>query len=189
VQFFTVGFKVANDIVNYFRGALFHRAPSPFRAVISVIKLRTDTPGTTRYDLRKRLARLSEDFSDNCGPFRRVDLVAHSLGTMIAIDLLRSAPSQFGSSHVHLVTMGSPYNFIFNYYFPHMFPELRREDFPAVSGITNIYRTNDFVGTNLMHGAAFVKESPQLPRGHADYFSDPDVAEELVRLKTSAQPV
>jgi hypothetical protein len=108
---------------------------------------------------------------------------------MIAIDLLRSAPSQFGSSRVQLVTMGSPYGFIFNYYFPHMFPELRSEDFPAVSGIINIYRANDFVGTNLMHSAGFITERPQLPRGHADYFSDPDVAEELARMRVSRQSV
>jgi hypothetical protein len=46
VQFLTGGFKVAIDIVNYFRGELFHRAPSPFQALSSVIKLRADTAGT-----------------------------------------------------------------------------------------------------------------------------------------------
>jgi len=183
VQFLTSGFKVAIDIVNYFRGELFHRAPSPFQALSSVIKLRADAAGTTRYELRQRLARLSVDFTDNWGPFRRMDLVAHSLGTMIAIDLLRSAPLQFGSSEVHIVTMGSPYSLIFNYYFPHMFPELRSQDFPAVSGIVNIYRTNDFVGTNLTLSAGFIRDCPKLPRGHADYFSDPDVAAEWASLR------
>ena len=78
--------------------------------------------------------------------------------------------------------MGSPYKNIFNFYFPHLFPALGREQLSSVSALTNIYRENDYVGTRLSDGDGFVTERQKGRKGHFGYFEDPDVVRELFKF-------
>jgi hypothetical protein len=60
-----------------------------------------------------------------------------------------------------------------------MFPALGRQALPAVSSVTNIYRENDYMGTRLSEGDAFVTERRQGRNGHFGYFEDPAVLSEV----------
>ena len=83
---------------------------------------------------------------------------------------------------IELVTMGSPYRSIFNHYFPHMFPPPSPEGLAGVSSWTNIYRENDFVGTDLGVGNGDIEDIAEPPRGHIGYFSDEAVAKKIALL-------
>lgn len=170
IQFSGGGLKVAHDIVNYFRGDAIHREPSPIKALRDAFFFRPKPALSFRCRLRDRLLALWSDLQHVAGPFDRLDLVAHSLGTMIAIDALRDAPDAFSGPRVRLITMGSPYANIFAFYFPHMFPELRKE--PPVAEFVNLYRLNDFVGTRIANEGSGIQELGGGYGSHFGYFED-----------------
>ena len=146
----------------------------------------------------------------------RLCIVSHSQGTMIAIDMLDDKGSLWLQSmraatavrkeagqpvldpQISLVTMGSPYTHLYNYYFPHSFapagerPKLRKREEPGSVGFLtdwlNIYRINDFVGTFIGPGQ-WPHELPVAPNGHTNYWVDRTVVSELqkfLKLRESA---
>ena len=118
------------------------------------------------------------DLNAQKGPFDKVVFAAHSLGSIILIDVARlhNEPSA-GMVDTELVTMGSPYQSIFRHYFPHMFAPAA---LPSVTTWTNIYRENDYVGTTMSSPGSDVTEHALPPRGHLGYFSDKDAVAVIV---------
>ncbi|MGI9425964.1 MAG: hypothetical protein ACR2PA_22505 [Hyphomicrobiaceae bacterium] len=184
VQFLHAGFEVSNDIVNYFKSNRGHRRVLPWTAMRTVFFFRS--PGTIefRQTLYDRLIDMIEDLKTKAGPFDNVLFVAHSLGSIIFIDIARMEQQQAtGRASSELITMGSPYGSIFRYYFPHMFAPAALE---SVSAWTNIYRENDYVGTTMTSPGSNVIEHALPPRGHLGYFADKDAVKIIVeRLRTA----
>jgi hypothetical protein len=148
----------------------------------SAFKLRIGGPESFRTQARGRLVAILTDLDETFGPIREVDVIAYSLGSMIAIDTLTSKATvlEDPSTRIRLVTLGSPYRNVFQYYFPHLFPDLTRERLASVSEAVNVFRVNDYVGTRISRTDDFVKDRCQPPRGHLGYFSDREVIKEIV---------
>ncbi|MDX2263562.1 MAG: hypothetical protein NW215_01135 [Hyphomicrobiales bacterium] len=168
------GFDIAGDIVTYFRTDIGHRRPNPVSAVASAFSLRAQQFSTFSHTLTARLKAIVEDLEAYCGPFRQISFITHSLGTMVAIEAIRDLRLQ-GSTRYNLVTMGSPYKNIFQHYFPHLFAPLASADFPQGLRWLNVYRVNDYVGTEITTEDRFIEERATAERkGHLGYFTDPD---------------
>ena len=183
IQLFPEGFKLANDIVNYFSDPV-HQTSNPFHAMTSVFRLRTASAKSFRVQARARLSAIWADLEKTFGPISEVDVVGYSLGSMIAIDALCGEPAVFANSNarIRLITLGSPYKNIFCHYFPHLFFSLTRDRLAGVAECINVFRANDYVGGTISDGDDFVKERCHLPKGHLGYFSDREVIEEFVKM-------
>ena len=121
----------------------------------------------------------------------RLDIVSHSQGTMIAIDLIDLRGEQWlkglpaGSGGIGLVTMGSPYTHLYGNYFPSSFrrvgnrPNLaNKKDGGLLRDWLNIFRIDDFVGTHIGKGA-WPREFPVPPNGHTNYWVAPRLVAKL----------
>lgn len=174
------GFKVANDIVNYFRSDAPHRHANPLRAISLAFRHSPNAPHSFRAQLRKRLLALIDDVTAREPSLGKLVIVAHSLGTMVALDALRE-PRRPGPP-VHLVLMGSPYTTVFQHYFPHMFAPIGPHDPAGAASITNIYRANEYVGAWLDDPERTARQIAQGADGHFGYFSDRRVLAEYRHL-------
>ena len=182
IQFTHSGFEVALDIVNYFKSDRGHRRVNPFAAMSSVFSYELEKPEALRYRLKNRLNILLNDIHEVIDNFDRTILVGHSLGSMVAIDLLKEFHMRGKKSkRLDLVTMGSPYTSIFNYYFPHMFASASAALLPNVENWKNIYSENDYVGGNLTDGQTGITELVQPPFGHVPYFKRDAIIEEIAK--------
>jgi hypothetical protein len=95
------------------------------------------------------------------GHVTHLTIVAHSQGTMIAIDVLwfEWAANRLHGIEVDLVTMGSPFTHLYQYYFPNRYPPLfvagglspkwGSHFTKTVRSWLNVYRVDDFVGTHI----------------------------------------
>ncbi len=120
-------------------------------------------------------------------------VISHSQGTVIALDLLAERGAHWRDAAgrpvpLVLVTMGSPYTHLYNTYFPASFvpAHSRRGLLPETQGgnlaaWTNIFRTDDFVGTHIdttrddgmpNAGRGWPEERPVPPNGHTGYWLD-----------------
>lgn len=125
----------------------------------------------------------------------RLDIVAHSQGTVIAIDLIKREGAEWLSTMqerhtapaIRLVTMGSPYRHIYQHYFPSSFQPIDSKSAmakrgPETGGVLsewiNIFRTDDFVGTHIGTGT-WPEEHPVPANGHTMYWVDRHVIERL----------
>ncbi|MDB5575625.1 MAG: hypothetical protein JWR80_801 [Bradyrhizobium sp.] len=121
----------------------------------------------------------------------RLDIVSHSQGTMIAIDLIDIRGAQWlkglpaGSGGIGLVTMGSPYTHLYGNYFPSSFQKVgdrpnlaNRKDGGLLRDWLNIFRIDDFVGTHIGKGV-WPREFPVHPNGHTNYWVDRGVVAKL----------
>jgi hypothetical protein len=136
---------------------------------------------THRSRVQNLLTSKLEESTDDCD---HLIVLAHSLGSVIAVDTLLNSTSKLTSvSRVSLVTMGSPIRRLFSRFFPTMYlpisviaPVLRTHlnQFTWI----NVYRTFDFVGTRLSDNESDVVEydTGQRLRNHLDYWSDVEVA-------------
>ena len=178
----TSGIDTATDIVNYFKADRGHRKAWLHQSLASVWRTPHPEGFEVRERQRARLRAVVDDLTAQAGPFDRTIFIAHSLGTMVAIDFLReeSADQAGKLGEISLVTMGSPYTNVFNYYFPHLFPPVSGDFIPGLKRWVNIYRENDYVGTRLTPKSSdAVHEIEQPARGHLGYFADIDVAKEI----------
>jgi hypothetical protein len=184
IQLAHSGFKVVSDIVNYFKTDVAHTHPNPLAAMALAYRYNPRSETGFGANLRRRFLTICRDLTANVGGVDKLFVVAHSLGTVIALDALRNdkGVASLPGVEFNLFTMGSPYKNIFNFYFPHLFPALDRKQLPSISALTNIYRENDYVGTQLSDGSGFVSERRKGRKGHFGYFEDPDVVWELFKF-------
>lgn len=128
----------------------------------------------------------------------RLDIVSHSQGTMIAIDLvdfrgrewLKELPP--GSpGDIRLVTMGSPQTHLYSYYFPSSFQPVEKRPNLQKGGLLrdwlNIFRIDDFVGTHIGKGD-WPREFPVSPNGHTNYWVDRGVVKRLREFLKVGKP-
>ncbi|MEL7351464.1 MAG: hypothetical protein AAFN38_08520 [Cyanobacteria bacterium J06560_5] len=85
----------------------------------------------------------------------RLIVIAHSQGTVIAADELADPALEplFQNLPVTLVTMGSPLSHLYQHYFPSQYPSWQAAHwdklFERVSTWINLYRRDDYVGTQI----------------------------------------
>ncbi|BFP43493.1 hypothetical protein FGF1_43380 [Flavobacteriaceae bacterium GF1] len=176
------------DIVNYFK-------PKPSQAF---------KPWRTAYDkigfeFREQvLQRLDKimDFAAQGEGAKKLILVTHSQGTIFGLDYVSNPKNQSrlaGFDSVVLVTMGSPFTYVYQHYFPDIFTQNERyETIKKVLGKNpwlNIYCSDDYIGTYIAPYESGVDETSRYPKnietgsgGHTGYFEDARVMAELERF-------
>lgn len=155
--------------------------------VLFGLKLDPPRDGAPRgYWQRNRVKDRMRVFMENFLATERPDeviLIAHSQGTVIALDVLRSDGARWreGLGALSLVTMGSPATHLYTHYFPSGFPDYTkhpqlqpRDAGGILDGWVNIFRVNDFVGTHIASDPAsnWPREIPVPARGHTNYWID-----------------
>lgn len=139
-------------------------------------------------DIRPRFRLVFDDLVANEGITHLV-IIAHSLGSVIAIDELMNTNStdsqaklQCYKNKVMLITMGSPISHLYQHYFPGFYPGWDHPTHWAVlykrlSSWQHYYRIDDYVGTVLQTfpSTAIHFKFAQLPLGeggHTEYWQD-----------------
>lgn len=167
------GLGVGKDMITYFKGEL-------------VIK---DGKEAWNYPARSRIHRRFDTVMETMIAAEKpseVIVVSHSQGTVIAIEAIRdnldSALFGDGVKIRKLVTMGSPYSHIYEYYFP---DDKGNKGFkiPTKADLknkfdswVNIFRIDDFVGTIVgKQDSAWPENKPVDSGGHTGYWTDREV--------------
>ena len=126
----------------------------------------------------------------------RVSVLAHSQGTMIALEGLgaitierkgnyptgkNSVRLPPGCGRIALVTLGCPLSHLYMHYFPKQY-DTALEPHGVLLSWANIFRADDFVGRAVTSGAGRVqpRNIEVGPRGHVNYWSDREVLDHLV---------
>ena len=140
--------------------------------------------GDPRYRQRT-LVRLDEFARDRQEGSNDLILVAHSLGSIIALDYLRNWRAADPGRRVWLITLGSPYRRSFLTWLPGVLFEQDTSQTAAAIGEKfrafhwlNVFRPWDYIGKSLRlaaSGAGLDRSTGQYWRinGHAGYWSDP----------------
>ncbi|MEM7440519.1 MAG: hypothetical protein AAF393_13040 [Pseudomonadota bacterium] len=184
-SYISVGFGIANDVVVWFVKSEDSAEPDedlyPMRQRI-----------LNRFDLVYTSMLKAAEARDK--PYSEVVVIAHSQGTLVAFQALRKGrlaeklrePGMPKYLAPDLVTMGSPISHLYNHYFSESF-WIDILDPTGIKDWTNIYRTDDFVGTEVT--SKQVKDWPMnkpIPAGgHTNYWTD---AAALELLRTHATP-
>jgi hypothetical protein len=122
-------------------------------------------------------------------------ILAHSLGSVIAVDCMQEHPEIFKSvGQVDFVTMGSPLRRLFQRFFPEIYlpvvdiEHLLRSRIGNFAWI-NVYRPFDVIGAGLSKpGSKIIEVSTrQWLRNHTNYWADPVVAKLLIEGINRAQ--
>ncbi len=168
---FAAGLGIAKDIITYFKGE-----PSRRNSTRPVYPLRAR--------MHHRFVLVMESMIASEKP-DEVVVIAHSQGTVIAIEALRTSNTSmlFDTKHIKkrtLITMGSPYSHIYEHYFPSKF-SLPTDFNTRLDAWINIFRIDDFVGTIVGPAdGAWPQNIPVNPRGHTGYWTDDEVLDVLV---------
>lgn len=195
---------IVMDIINHF-----HRATVRFPMPLSGRKESKALPyedAVRDYFIQQRIEqRLQVVIGEilKMGNVTHLTIIAHSQGTMIAVDtlwfssLFRLLEREKGDRKVYLMTMGSPVTHLYQHYFPWRYGPLFPKDQPDVDYLqpwgeglrrnvdvwTNLFRVNDFVGRQI-EGAPNFPENVCFPQGsgggHSGYWSDPDILREMM---------
>jgi len=123
-------------------------------------------------------------------------IVAHSLGSVIALDSLLNRPEWTKQHDVVLITCGSPIRRLFVRFFPGLFFPC---DLSAASGMVaqrvkqfrwiNIYRTFDYIGKRLGLGYNCEMEVNRLWPWHTQYWSDTKAFDAVRTLLAKCIPI
>jgi hypothetical protein len=120
-----------------------------------------------------------------------VTVVAHSQGTVIAVDVLCGmwARRRLQGKSVTLITLGSPLHHLYQYYFAQRYPPLsvngqfNSEGWEALNLTAprwlNAYRTDDFIGTYIEGQGNWPENHRVGGSGHTGYWPQDDVQELL----------
>lgn len=182
-----IGLDIANDIANYLRFNIAFDKRNIRRGRAEFERLRP---------IRGRFNEVMRHLAEN-EEFDRLIIVAHSQGTVVALDEL--AHSNFGQHRnwlrkidLRLVTMGSPLAHLFQHYFPKSYPRWNDKSYwgeltKRVSCWLNLCRSDDFVGTTIEMRESdplwsrFVEFFVADRGGHTNYWRDRNVID-WVRL-------
>jgi hypothetical protein len=142
--------------------------------------------------------RLRRFIADIRGPESgRVLLIAHSLGSVIAIDFLSDPGCPLApDSDISLITLGSPLGRLFARFFGQVYPQPPqlarwiRQRFPRFIWI-NIFRPLDYVGGRLAAGERDIQNicTGELRRFHTGYWGDNLVAAKAECALRAPRPV
>ena len=187
-----MGIGVAKDIVVYFV-----RRPNDKTKVERNPNDKTDPNNyVNEYPLRQRI---QNRFVDTLIRLIEIEkpteilIISHSQGTVIALEALRGGRlnkilTDHGLPEIspELVTMGSPTDHLYGFYFSKTFSvQSVDENMDVETGIskwTNIYRSDDFVGTTVAgRQNTFPHNEKVLPNGHTNYWTDELVLKKLVK--------
>ena len=154
------GFDILLDVVNHF-----YFRPTNVEDVLDDddefdISETTFHNGTLffsrREQLHGRLRRILAHYRDEYTHYPELVIVAHSQGTMIAIETLNDKDLHWlnnSFSKISLVTMGSPFHHLYQHYFGQCYPSLDQPFWASlrrrVDHWVNVFRVDDFVGTEI----------------------------------------
>ncbi|MEL7496412.1 MAG: hypothetical protein AAFN77_02290 [Planctomycetota bacterium] len=109
-----------------------------------------------REELHGRLRRILIHYRDELTSPPELIIMAHSQGTMVAIETLNDKDLLWLNNafrKITLVTMGSPFHHLYQHYFGHCYPELCQPFWASlrrrVDHWVNIFRVDDFVGLDI----------------------------------------
>lgn len=116
-----------------------------------------------RERIHMRIKRILSHYRDQYHHHPELVIVSHSQGTMLAIEALNNEDFSWLNNcfkSVTLVTMGSPFNHLYQYYFGHCYPALDQPYWSSlrrrVDQWVNVCRIDDFVGNQLEFPASRV---------------------------------
>lgn len=163
-----VGIDLGSDVINYFRVLAYH--PDPDKREFYM-----------RERIERRFIAVARAMVARHLP-DEVVVVAHSQGTVVALDVLRhkKIPELIGrGAPWTLITMGSPFTHVYGHYFPRQFVVPGRVRTGLANWI-NIFRINDFVGTHIRkqndaRKGSWPEEHAVGARGHTNYWTDREV--------------
>ena len=139
--------------------------------------------------IHRRIKRILEYYRETLSGEPVLTIVSHSQGSMIAIEVLNDDELSWVSrkfKQVNFITMGSPFHHIYQQYFQHFYPPLDDDQWKnlrsRVSRWLNIYRIDDYVGTEIEFPAALPQvqqgnytNHPVERKGHMRYWCDRQV--------------
>jgi len=126
------------------------------------------------------------------GHVTHLTIVAHSQGTITAIDVLwlEWAARLLAGKEVYLITMGSPFTHLYQYYFPQRYQPLFPDGNQCTTAWgpslqqtirvwTNVYRVDDFIGTRIDGDSAgqFPVNRCLDAGGHTSYWQQSDAVQ------------
>lgn len=122
------------------------------------------------------------------GQFDHVIFVMHSQGSVVAFDYLRdeaAANNDMKGLKPDVVTFGSPLTHLYQYYF-FEYSDLDKDITALRNRIgrwINIYRVDDYIGTEVALGADTGVKNEQIgPGGHTDYWKEDRLAKVILDL-------
>lgn len=178
-------FEVAGDVVNVFKAKGMHRDLLPWHMFTSAYQYTPDKNRVLPPQLRARLKAIITDIKENNGPINSLTIVSHSLGTMIALDAIKTQILNGQASKVKLIIMGCPMTNIFENYFPNSYGQDKGWEIPNTIKTINFYRANDYVGNKLSGSLNIKQQIPYSPKGHFGYFSDTEICKEIWKFHSS----
>lgn len=148
---------------------------------------------------RRTLEQLAAFIRDKQGNSESLVIVAHSLGTIIALDYLCNWSAGDRDRSISLITLGSPYRRFFLSWLPGVLFDRRLLN--TVGRISaryhsfrwlNVYRPWDYIGTSLRltdDAAGADRSTRQYLRlnGHADYWGD-DIVLSTIKVALTSLP-
>lgn len=185
------GLDIGLDVINYFRtpgtpvkNGTFEYAMSEFRKMRDTMTKNPSVPldYTRRNRMNERFVMVLDAVMRQASP-SQVTIVTHSQGSMVAIGAMNLSEVQkiLPGSKNQLITMGSPYGHLYRYYFPEQHPDLQNPPFGKIDKWINVFRTNDFVGTDIVAHNGWPTNLSVEPRGHTDYWSDKQVLDHIAK--------
>jgi hypothetical protein len=132
---------------------------------------------------------LSQELEQAASDCDGLIILAHSLGSVIAVDSMLACKSIFSSlEQLDFVTMGSPLRRLFHGCFPEIYAPVEIVNQALRSSINrfawiNVYRPLDFIGAHLSDSESTIVEfsTNQLFKNHTNYWRDPVVAELIAK--------
>jgi hypothetical protein len=139
---------------------------------------------------RKLQTLLTERLQREVAECDRLVILAHSLGSVIAVDTMLRSPQVLAPlKQLDFVTMGSPLRRLFHGFFPEIYSSVDAINLDLRNNINrfgwvNIYRPLDFIGAHLSANpeSTILEFNTHEPfKNHTNYWSDPVVATLIVK--------
>ncbi len=186
---FGTALDIVLDVVSHFS-----LSNPPVQSTATRLKAEKPKEHAIWHAIVKRFCSVLEHALAN-GSAQRVTVLAHSQGTMIALEALgaitierkggypanpQRAGLPPGRPRIDLVTLGCPLTHLYQHYFPLQYV-INPAEQSLLQRWINIYRADDFVGRDVASDAGCIepRNFAVAPRGHVNYWSDRDVLSHL----------
>ncbi len=188
MTFFRAVQNASKGVLHIVRDLVDHQYTPEFTFSAFMLPARKQYRG--RYPRRERIqkrfdALMGQIEKENC---QRLILIAHSQGTVVLHDYLRSNRDDktlAKTQRIDIVTVGSPLAHFYQHYFPSyeaVTMSANRLN-PRLASWTNLYRIDDPIGARLnVVSDNFIVNEALPPGGHLDYWKDPRVCDVILNL-------